>query len=247
MGKQKWTKIEETAIRNRGYEHGYDFVLLIPTCTPVIPPRWLPKSRLWLDLDRWGIESAASVIAVRVQEFGGELKEETLAEKMERIEKERMQRQENQALLNSQEGLELGLKEVEALSVRIQLQIAEIKNKASRLNVIVRQNRHNLVDVLSYGYYLSFQFSSIYFNSLEDSFLYAVLYKGSADEFGNDQYLNGKKLQLLAMTKYRFEIDILNGYGWLDDKTKKFISSAKLGETWLEIFFNYVTKERSER
>ena len=30
-GKTPWTRIEETAIRNRGYEHGYDFVIFIMT------------------------------------------------------------------------------------------------------------------------------------------------------------------------------------------------------------------------
>ena len=79
-GKTKWTRIEETAIRNRGYEEGYDFVILIPTEKQVAPPKWLPKIRLWVGLERWGIESAAVVIEARVQEFGGTVKVETIAE-----------------------------------------------------------------------------------------------------------------------------------------------------------------------
>jgi hypothetical protein len=55
-------------------------VILIPNEKQITPPKWLPKNRLWIGLDRWGIESAAGVIEARVQEFGGKIKNETIAD-----------------------------------------------------------------------------------------------------------------------------------------------------------------------
>jgi hypothetical protein len=70
-GQTPWTRIEETAIRNRAYNEGYDFVKFIPVDEPGSVPKWLPQNRLWIGLKRWGIAGAASVIEARVEEFRG--------------------------------------------------------------------------------------------------------------------------------------------------------------------------------
>jgi hypothetical protein len=64
-GTTSWTRIEETAIRNRAYEEGYDFVLFIPLQKPARLPKWLPKTQIWTDLERWGNEGAAAIIEER--------------------------------------------------------------------------------------------------------------------------------------------------------------------------------------
>lgn len=87
-GETSWTRIEETAIRNRCFDEGYDFVLFAPLEKNLELPRWLPKNRIWLGLDRWGIEDAASVIESRVQEAGGIPKEETVEDRISRLKNE---------------------------------------------------------------------------------------------------------------------------------------------------------------
>ena len=52
-GETPWTRIEETAIRNRAFEHGYDFVKFIPLDDQPSVPKWLPRTQLWLGLKRW--------------------------------------------------------------------------------------------------------------------------------------------------------------------------------------------------
>ena len=83
-GQSRWTRIEETAIRNRGHEHGYDFCLFIPLDAKQTVPLWFPKNRVWIGLTRFGIESAAAVIGARVQEQGGEPSQETLEDRAAR-------------------------------------------------------------------------------------------------------------------------------------------------------------------
>lgn len=53
-GTTPWTRIEETAIRNRAFSEGYDFVIFVPTQKGVTLPKWLPKTQLWVGLERWG-------------------------------------------------------------------------------------------------------------------------------------------------------------------------------------------------
>jgi len=46
-GNTSWTRIEETAIRDRAFDKGYDFTLFIPTENNIKMPEWLPRQRLW--------------------------------------------------------------------------------------------------------------------------------------------------------------------------------------------------------
>src|SRR4030042_1592863 len=76
-GKTPETRMEESVLRDRAHEKGYDFILAIPLETHSSIPKWLPKRQIWRGLDRWGIEGVASVIEARVQQAGGTLFEET--------------------------------------------------------------------------------------------------------------------------------------------------------------------------
>src|SRR5215813_6963323 len=49
-----------------------------------IPP-WLPKTRIWFDLERFGLNGAATLLEARVQEHGGTAVQETLADRAVRL------------------------------------------------------------------------------------------------------------------------------------------------------------------
>jgi hypothetical protein len=83
-GQTSWTRIEETAIRNRAHAEGYDFALFIPLDAQPSVPRWLPKNRLWIGLDRWGAKGAAAVIEARAQDLGAAPHIETLEDRAAR-------------------------------------------------------------------------------------------------------------------------------------------------------------------
>lgn len=86
-GETPWTRIEETAIRNRAFEEGYEFVLFIPLDDQPSVPKWLPRTQLWIGLERWGVSGAASVIDARFQELGGLPRQETIEHRAARLEK----------------------------------------------------------------------------------------------------------------------------------------------------------------
>src|ERR1017187_8158044 len=88
-GQTPWTRIEETAIRNRAFDQGYDFVKFVPLDENLSVPKWLPRTQLWLGLKRWGAAGAVSVIEARVQELGGEPHEESVQERAARFERSR--------------------------------------------------------------------------------------------------------------------------------------------------------------
>lgn len=85
-GTTKWTRIEETAIRSRAYNEGYEFTIFIKLDEGT-PPKWLPPTQLWFNYQRFGAVGAASVIEQRVKDLGGQTREETVQERAARFER----------------------------------------------------------------------------------------------------------------------------------------------------------------
>jgi len=86
-GESRWTRIEQTAIRNRGHEHGYTFTVFIPLDKSPKVPNWLPAAQVWVDYNRFGLDGAAAVIEARIQDAGGQVHQETLEEHAQRTER----------------------------------------------------------------------------------------------------------------------------------------------------------------
>jgi hypothetical protein len=83
-GESPWTRIEATAIRNRAYNDGFDFATFI-IVEGDGPPLWLPKTRIWHSLERFGMDGAAAVLEARATELGSTQREEGLSDRAERM------------------------------------------------------------------------------------------------------------------------------------------------------------------
>ena len=243
-GKSPWTKIEETAIRNKGFELGYDFVTFIPLDKPINIPAWLPKNRLWVGLERWGIESAASVIEAKIQEFGGDIKIETVADKVHKAQEEIKENQNRVRILTSNEGLILTHEEYNKLILTFKQQLDEIKLSQSDWHLNIRENQNQGIDIISYGYFLTIQFYPSASNTPEGTYVFLSLLDGVFDERGykNDPF---NEYTQLEETRLRFDINKQNEYGWSDkENSKNFKLTNEVVEHWLTIFFDAVKKHR---
>ena len=79
-GETPWNRIERDAIKNRSLEEGWDFTTFVPTVKQPQMPPWLPKTRLYVGLQRWGVQAATAVIEARVAQRGGNPRDETVEE-----------------------------------------------------------------------------------------------------------------------------------------------------------------------
>lgn len=243
-GKTKWTRIEETAIRNKGFEEGYDFVILVPTENHISPPDWLPKNRIWIGLERWGIESAASVIESRVIEFNGTIHEETIEDIATKRDLELKQNKRREQILDSTEGLKLASNEIKQIKIAITNKVESIKAKVPDWFINVIENNQRICNLNSYGYHLTFQFHQFFSNSLHDSYLTIALFKGYFDKNGyaTDPFSENKKI---AHKRFQFDINQFDQYGWsIKDTRKDFKLTSTLVDEWIGKLMDYASKNR---
>jgi hypothetical protein len=174
-GNTPFTRIEQTAIRNRAFEQGYDFATFIVTVPETPIPQWLPRSRIWYDLPRFGRDGAAAVLAARIQERGGVAVEETLAARTARLERAQEFNREKEAFARSYDG-------VNASRAAHQRLVADIKASSEMLGRVgcrIKDVRYgDITMVVGSGVVLTVRYECKYANSLDEAALTARFYDG---------------------------------------------------------------------
>ena len=103
-GKTKWTRIEETAIKERYLDEGMSFLLVVAMKPRPTLPAWLPRTRLYFNLAEFGLDGAVAAIVARFQEAGGEPRDESPSELAARLAEAKRRRDTDVAWLHSFEG-----------------------------------------------------------------------------------------------------------------------------------------------
>ena len=200
-GKTPFTRFEETAIRNRAFSEGYDFTIFIPmdeSEKQKVPP-WLPKNRLYVGLDRWGIDGAATAIEARFSELGGVVRKETiddLAAKAARVLDFRRQRETH---LGSDGGVSAQGQAYEVLKARLLTAVEKLKVALPGINLVEKHigNPGGAILFLSNPVAMSVNWNLRYGNTLTEAHLEATLWEGHPPWPGIKTFEEPRKLATL--------------------------------------------------
>ena len=213
-GQTPWTRIEETAIRGRAYDEGYDFVLFIPCDEPPTVPKWLPKTRIWFGLKRWGPQGAAAVIEARVQEFGGGVRQESVADRAARLKRATDFENERRQFRRSHEGVRAANDAYAALRLALTQQAQAI----SVLPIKVQEHREYTIVRGLKGIALV-ELHTFYGNSLEDEHYLSVSMLDSLPRIqGLMSMTRSDEARTLAFEKYHFDLLSPGRTGWRSQK-----------------------------
>lgn len=228
-GTTPWTAVEEKAIRNRASKEGFDFVLYIPLDDTAIIPKYLPQSKVWMDISQRGVRGAATVIEELVFLLGGRLKDETpMQVEAENINEPHFE-VESSKFLESVSGLEIAELELKKLFNFLESEKKKITQNDQSISLIFKKDERNCI--LSYGnfslrFYLQSQNSSL----LRDSPLYFELQKRAN---------SANKKDVLDVKEYHFEMKKVGLYGWIKNQdSDSFITSKLLAEESIKILLN---------
>jgi hypothetical protein len=190
-GSTPWIRIEKDAIKNRAYDQGYHFATFIVTVPGTPIPSWLNKTHIWYDLQRFGLDGAAAVLAARIAERGGVAVEETVADRAARLGRAQKLDREKKAFAASEEG-------VKASHAAYQRLLADIKGNSDTLKSVGCRLQDRDYDsttmVVGSGVVLTLRYECHYANSLDGAKLEAKFYDG---------------------------VPPLPGYGWTQPRTLK--------------------------
>lgn len=212
-GESSWTRIEETAIRNRAFEDGYEFVKFIPLEDPPTVPKWLPRTQIWIGLKRWGLPGAAAAIEARVQEMGGEPREETAEDRAARLDRSNRFFQARHEFLHSKEGVKAANEEFETLRREIERLIASINDTGGTVNLKLKAAAEQIV-VFGLGPGLSICWSYRHHNILEDYRLTIELWDRHPPYPGIQFFEEPRRLSTEAL---RFDMLPLGALCWITD------------------------------
>jgi len=176
-GETPWTRIEETAIRNRAFDEGYGFVLFIPLDDKPTVPKWLPKSQLWVGLGRWGLTGAASVIDARFQELGGTPVQESIEHRAARLEKAVNFENFRKKYLSSDDGVRKAAAAFELLTSEVERRLPALKESAPSLGIEMKRTQ-NVFVLLGSGPALRVNWRARFCNTLSESEMEVSLWRG---------------------------------------------------------------------
>ncbi|MTD95509.1 hypothetical protein GIW81_14310 [Hyphomicrobium sp. xq] len=239
-GETPFTRIEQTAIRNRGYEHGYDFSLIIPTSTPPAVPPWLPKTRLWFGLSRFGIKGAAAVIEARVQEAGGEPRVETVAARAARYQRSADLQEAKRNFRESVLGVREAKLAYERLTESLTSKCAEIANSHQHLQHLKLTKLQEFRLLSGLGLFMSFCWRGMYANSLAESSLTVDLFDNVPKLPGLHVWENARRLQAL---KYDYELVGHDRHGYVERSgDQRDLTAEELADHLLQLYMDRCAK-----
>ncbi len=232
-GKTPWTQIEETAIRNRGHENGYDFTTFVQLDLDAQMPKWLPKNRIYYNFDRWGIKGLAPVIEARVEEAGGEGRPETVADKAEKLKRLRLAEQSRNNFLNNLGLNAIANNEVFQIIEKLKQYKPTIEDPSTHLRLAFGERPNQMYEFGFYGFFLCFNWTGLYENDVKSAKLKISLYEKSGHEGLN--YFE----KIIKNNNYKIDIDLLGNIGWADFETSKnFVTTNILIDNWVNLFID---------
>jgi hypothetical protein len=233
-GETKWTRVEQTAIRARGFDHGYGFAKFIPLDEPENVPPWLPPTQIYIGLKRFGIEGAAAVIEERIRDLGGNVHQETVEEHAQRIGRQ-IAFDKRRAHFQREEGVHAAQAQLVELKRVLTARAESVKNStAIPLQIAARQDGFWMIGL---DCALGIAWRSQYGNTLENAHLLVFLY--SHLPAGPGQFMFEKPTLLKSQ---QFEFDLLPSEvgGWImqDGQPSNFSTDA-LAEYLIKFYLKH--------
>lgn len=236
-GKTKWTRIEETAIKNRAYEDGYDFTLFIALEQNIQTPKWLPKTQLWYGMERYGLNGVAGVIEAQVQRYGGVIKTETSLDKAAQLAADIENENKRGATLNSERGLALANADIDSYFILLKELSAKITQQ-STLTKIQYINQQNRVVLFSNGISLDAIWYKHYVNTLSESSLIINIREGFPQVPGYNPSFHIRDINEKKLT---FDLDKQSNPIWRDkNDCNKYYSISELADYSMKLLIDQI-------
>ncbi|MET4171863.1 hypothetical protein ABIB99_002954 [Bradyrhizobium sp. LA6.1] len=238
-GETPWTRIERDAIKNRSLDEGWDFTTFVPTVDrPKMPP-WLPKTRLYVGLERWGIEAAAAVVESRATERGSNPHEESVAERADRLRRSRDLKEKQERFQSTDTGVQSAVQAYEDFSLAIEQHADQISKSGIKIGAKRSQEFRILSGLSPCNTICSFR--PCYSNSLQDAYLLVEVFKGFPRLPGFFGSVNEPRK--LKSSRFAYQLVRPDYHAWVStDENRREFSPQQLADHVLRTYMDIAEK-----
>ena len=230
-GKTQWTRVEQTAIRNRALKGGgYGFVFVVKVETGSEIPEWFPQTNLWFDLARWNVEAAAAAIETRVQQAGGTPREETVSDLAKRLTREKQIADERKGFLGSTQGVQAAIQEMGKLFSIVEEKVQEISDAEFPISAKRSPDGWG-IDVGVPLASLGINWFPVASNTVVDAYLEVTLWRGWRRGLNPRSFDKAKRK---SEKKFEFDRDPAGQLLWRSRASQDRFSSKRLVEEQLK-------------
>jgi len=242
-GETPWTRIEETAIRNRAYKEGWNFITFILLENKSEVPKYLPKSQIWVDYQRWGLQGAASIIDQRIKDAGGELRKETIEDRVERFKRFKKANLDRTFYLNSQEAIKDSHNELDKILLTAKGLPQKLQDEASRLYFATNTDPKRFFELGYEGMFLLFKRPATgVVNFLAENVLSVIIYQKTGE-----LHVDYNET-VIRKAEYQFDQSLIGEIGWVEkSKGKDFINSDQIIEVWVKNYLDELEKRKIKK
>ncbi len=242
-GKTPWTRIEETAIRNRAYDEGYNFTTFVIFDPSAILPKWLPKTRIWVGFERLGLDGAAAIIEARVRELGGKPKEESIEEHAARKAMEINNEKKRVTFLGSEEGVKAACETAKQLFEELEKICQSIEDSGNMKFEIYRTDE--MIKIFDGRWTLDVAWSPRWNNTLESSYLKISVWD---TKVGFPKIIHWKTPCRLEDFEFNFDVMVGDKYCWKKsgDMESSF-STKRLAVFSMKMFMDKISEREIEK
>jgi hypothetical protein len=232
-GQTPWTRVEETAIKDRFLQEGWDWLLFVVLDDGSTPPVWLPRTHIRLNYAQYG-EALIGAIKLRAQELGVQVKTESVLERAKRLERDSQARMERTRLLQA-EGSKAVTQEYDLVCKTMDQKLNELQQHLSSIN---------LEKDPGYGYrirssHVSLAFAFIPTHAANESKIVLRQFRGRLRfaQPGRGPVWNSlRDPELIEEVEFHFDYQSAFGWCWYDRERQRFLPSSDLADeilsTW---------------
>lgn len=247
-GQTSWTRIEETAIKNRAFDKGWNFLFIINLDVNSTLPSWIPKTNIWLDYQRFKSEGAIAVIDQKVHEAGGHIRPETIEEKAEKLKRHRNAEIEREQFLINDIAVSTAYEEVASIIDKLKRLKPLIEDPTSHLLLGMSERTANpkMYEFGYQGFFLCFNNSELFDRKIIGgrSQLFGVLKVTIYERRGHIGFNYEESVH--QQVDLQFDRDLLGKNGWSEAETgKNFVTSEELVDNWVKQFLEGIGKRKN--
>jgi hypothetical protein len=218
-GETAWTRIEQTAIRNRAHDFGYDFAVFI-SLDGSAPPRWVPRTRIYVGFERFGVDGAAAVLEARVVDLGGAAHPERLEDAAARKARELDFAQKSKTALEFDDGVRAFNRMKEELVQALESASARVNENQGHFKLSVDPDlRQGRIFIKGFHRIVTVEGGPRWANKIDDGELKTIMWNRAPPPKG---YINIEPPEKFRQMTFRLGFTEGCNYVWLGERDRRF-------------------------